>query len=238
MDMETKKKLSPFQITLIKIGVIAVVVIALVLTIFLKGYFNATDKYKETIAELEAEVDRLSEEIAVYYDQSREVSLNVIEAEIKSIGELATLEYRYTDAGKFEDPKELFGVNIPFTTKSFIAKWDGVIKAGIDIEQVIVEVDESSKEIIISLPPAKILSHEIDSESIETLDEKNGLFNPVTVSDVRDFDAVSKSAMEERVIEMGLLEDAQENAEQIIQMLILNDVVQSQNYTIRFQIVK
>ena len=65
--------------------------------------------------------------MAVYEEASKEVDIRLINSEIQNIGELATIEYMYTDAGKFEDPKSLFGKNIPFTTKSFIAKWDGVI---------------------------------------------------------------------------------------------------------------
>lgn len=84
----------------------------------------------------------------------------------------------YTDAGKFEDPKQLFGKNIPFTTKSFIAKWDGIIKAGVDIGKVTVDVNNLEKEIMIHIPKAQIISHEIDSNSIETLDQKNG--GPIT----------------------------------------------------------
>ena len=48
------------------------------------------------------------------------------------------------------------------------------------------------------MPKARILSHQIDKDSIETLDQKEGLFNPVKVEDVRNFDSVSQDAMEER----------------------------------------
>ena len=51
------------------------------------------------------------------------------------------------------------------------------------------------------MPKARILSHQIDKDSIETLDQKDGLFNPVKVEDVRTFDSVSQDAMEERAID-------------------------------------
>ena len=137
-------------------------------------------------------------------------------------------------AGKFEDPKQLFGINVPFTTKSFIAKWEGVIKAGIKADKILVEVNNTKKEIVIHIPEAEILSHEIDNDSIETLDEKNGLFNPVKVEDVREFDAISKETMENRAIENGLLDKAYENAETIIEKLVNNEIVQEQGYKIIF----
>ena len=97
------------------------------------------------------------------------------------------------------------------------------------------EVSAANKEIIVCVPEAEILSHEIDNESIETLDEKNGLFNPIKVEDVREFDGISKDAMEQRAVENGLLEKAQENAESIIYKLIDTDAVRELEYTITFK---
>lgn len=233
LDSETKKVVKRRLIW----GVIAVIVIVVVATIFFKGYSSAKEKYEDTITQLEAEVDRLSDPIAVYEEASREIDINVVNVEIQEIGELATLEYLYTDAGKFEDPKQLFGKDVPFTTKSFIAKWDGIIKAGVDISQVTAEVDSNSKEVVVHIPKAEILSHEIDSESVETLDQKNGLFNPVSVEDVREFDAESKEKMENRAIENGILDKAFENAESIIEKLI-DPMIQEFEYTVRFEVIE
>lgn len=232
--------MTKYKSKLIKIAIIIVLVIVALLAIFLKGYFSATKKYEDTIKELEAEVDRLSDPVAVYEEASKEVDIRVINAKIQDIGELVTVEYLYTDAGKFEDPAKIFGKDIPFsfTTKSFIAKWDGIIKAGVDIERIEVEVDDKAKEIIVHIPYAEILSHEVDSDSVETLDEKDGFFNHVNVEDVREFDATSKAAMEQRAIENGILDRAFENAKEVIVKLINNEVVQEMGYTITFETVE
>lgn len=220
------------------IVVAAIVVIAL--GIFYKGYSSAKEKYEATIKQLEEEVNRLSEPVAVYEEAAQEIDIAVINAEIRDIGELATIEYLYTDAGKFEDPAELFGKEIPFsfTTKSFIAKWDGSIKAGVDISKVTAEVNETEKEIVVHIPKAEILSHVVDDESIETLDEKDGLFNKLKIEDIRAFDANSKDAMERRAIENGLLEKALENAKAIIYKLIDNDIVKELGYNITFEMIE
>lgn len=222
---------------LMKIGGIIAVVLCVLLIVFVKGQSSAEKKYMDRIAELE---EQLADPIVVYEKASSEVDISVINANIQDIGELATIEYLYTDAGKFEDPAELFGKELKwsFTTKSFVAKWDGVIKAGIDISEVVAEEDAEDKEIVIYIPEAKILSHEIDEESIETLDQKNGLFNPVEVEDVRKFDAISKETMEEKVIENGLLDKAFENAKDIIYKLIDTEAVKEQGYTIRFELIE
>lgn len=236
-EMRVKKQ---YKNRIIVISIVVLVLLVIVFAIFFKGYSNAKDRYEDIIKELQEENKRLSEPTAVYQEASKEVDISVIKTTIQNIGELATLEYMYTDAGKFEDPAKLFGKDIPFlfTTKSFIAKWDGKIKAGVDISQVTVEENKLSKEIVIHIPKAKILSHDIDDESIETLDQKDGLFNPVKVEDVREFDAVSKEAMEQRAIENGILDKAFENAKDIIYKLIYTDVVEEKGYNITFKTIE
>ena len=223
---------------IIKWAIIIGTIIMLLLMLFYIGYSQAKERYEETINELRAEVNTLTDPTAKYTIATKEVSIDLIKSEIKNIGELASIEYFYTNAGKFEDLNKLFGVNVPFTTKSFIAKWDGEIKAGIKLDKIIVEVKDANKEIIIHMPKSEIISHEIDNESTETLDEKDGLFNPVKVDDVRNFDKISKEEMEARAIENGLLIKASENAKYIIKKLINTDVVQEQGYAINFKTIE
>lgn len=227
-----------YKMKLIKWGIIAVIGIAVFLVIFFKGYSNATKKYEDELDRLHREIEEMSEEAAEYTYATKEVMMNLIHSEISEIGELATVEYMYTDAGKFEDAKQFFGVDVPFTKKYFIAKWDGTVKAGVKMEQIMVEVDDTQKVILIKMPPAEILSHEIDNESIETLDEKDGLFNKITLDNTREFDAISKEAMEARAIENGILEKAFENAKGIIAKLVNNEMVQKQGYVVEFEKVE
>lgn len=222
------------KMALSKWGISAVVVLVAILSIcgVIKKYERIVEEQKQEIADLKKQVD----EIPLVWDDmpTREITIDLIKSEITGIGELAAVEYLYTDAGKFEDPKKLFGVDIPFATKSFIAKWDGIIKAGVRIDGIKIDINHSAKEIIIRMPNAEILSHETDSNSIETLDEKSSIFNPVKVEDVRQFDAVNKEVMEERAIENGILDKAYENAKRIIENLVYSDVVREQGYTVKF----
>ena len=233
---EQKKELSSFvKRKKTKIIIIGVVILILLLVIFFKGYSSATVKYKNKIEEQQKQIAELSDQVIRYTKLTKEVSIDLIESQIINVAELATIEYLYTDAGKFESPKQLFGQDIPFTTKSFIAKWDGSIKAGIKADKIQVKLNKKTKEIIISMPKAEILSHEIDKNGIETLDEQDGLFNPVRVDDVRNFDAESQEEMEKRAIENGILDKAFENAKVIIEKLINNEILKEQGYTLKFE---
>ena len=228
-----------YKKTLIRSGIVVIAVVIIISALILKGYTEAKEKYEGEIETLKSEIAELKKEPIVWDDKpTTEISVDLLKSEIKDIGELVTLEYLYTDAGKFEDPKQLFGVDIPFTTKSFLAKWDGKIKAGVEIEKVEIEVYKNSKEILVRVPKAEILSHTIVEESFETLDEKNGLFNPIKVDDVKNFDTKTKKQMEERAIDNGILEKAYENAKAIIARLVNNEVVQEQGYTVKFEQIK
>lgn len=246
MDNEQKNELGVlvrYKAKIIKWGIFALVLIAVLLAIFFKGHSSATEKYEDIVDDLKQQVADLQKQLdnaaSTWTDQpTKEITIDLIKSEIKNIGELATIEYLYTDAGKFEDVKQAWGVNIPFTSKSFIMKWDGIIKAGINIEEIIIEINDVKKEIIVHIPKAEILSHEIDSESMEILDEKDGLFNKVTVENTVQFEATGKMAMEERAIENGILEKAFENAKEIIEKLVNNNVVQEQGYTINFKVIE
>lgn len=243
MENEKRKKVSvlvKLKSTLIKGGIVVTILLVTVLAVYFKGRSSAEEKYVDIIKKLEEENARLSEPTTVYIEATKEVDISIINAEIKDIGEFATIEYMYTDAGKFEDTAEMFGKEIPLllTTKSFIAKWDGNIKAGIDISKVKAEENKLSKEIIIHIPKAEILSHEIEEDSIETLDQKDGLFNPVKVEDVREFDAKSKAEMEKRAIENGILDKAYENAKDIIYKLVFTEAVKELEYSIIFETIE
>lgn len=198
---------------------------------------NAQDKIAELEAVIREQEDRIKEitdDPIVVTPIAPTINLKVLRSEIKDIGELATTEYLFTDAARFSDSKQFKNWNIPLTEKSFILKWSGVIKAGIDVTQVTIEVDESAKKVIVTVPPATILSFTIDNDSVEVVDENNNIFNPISVNDKVNFDSKTEEAMKERAIENGLLEKAQTNAETILKYLIQSDSAISNSYTVEF----
>ena len=131
---------------------------------------------------------------------------DLLSQQINEISELATVEYNYTNMGKFENQATFYGWTVPFTTKSFIISYDGKIKAGIDMS--IVEVKLSGKKITVTVPKAKILSHEIDEKSIEVFDETKNIFNPISIEDYTAFATQQKDKVADEAVENGLLSEA------------------------------
>lgn len=231
-ELASLKKLKK---TFILAGVVLLVVLAALVAIYVSAANGVKAKYQEEIAQLNEELKHLKENPIVLEPIAPEVDLSVINTELKEIGELATMEYLYTDAASFENSKKLLNIKIPGTTKTFVAKWNGIIKAGVKVDGIYAELNEAEKILTVYIPQAEILSHEIDENSMETLDQKNGLFNPVKVEDVRNFDAVNKGAMEKRAIENGVLEKAQESAETVITKLLRANPAITEDYTIKFE---
>ena len=145
------------------------------------------------------------------------ITSSMLKEELKYVKDLVTVEYRYTNAGKAEFPRYK---NIPFTDKSFIAIYDGVIKYGVDLSAVDIRVNEAARTVTVTVPQSKIISHEIPEASFKALDEKNGLFNRIHIDDVTEFRQAQKSAMEAKAVEMGLPRQAQEQSGAAIEALL------------------
>lgn len=220
---ENKKKKLTFRVIAILIIVIAVLLIVL-MSLFIV-------KQQKTIEEQ-------ADKAWVVENASATISVDVLTSSIQEIGELATVKYVYTNAAQFTDSKQIKDFDIPLTKKSFIVKWDGVIKAGVDVEKIDVTVNELKEKIVIELPQAKILSHELDEDSLETLDETNNIFNQITVDDVNSFIGENKTFMEERAVENGLLEDAEDNAKILIKNFLESMGNVSEDYTVKINFVE
>lgn len=142
--------------------------------------------------------------------------------EIKEIGELATVEYRYTNVGTLDASKKLFktSVNIPGTKKTVVMTMDGIIKVGVDVDGISISSDEASKTIKITLPKARLLSNELDENSIQIYDETDGMFNPITLEDSSTLRNEIKMKSEQNAQANGVFEQAEENAKIILRCIL------------------
>lgn len=181
-----------------KLGVILLIVIALV--VFFGGLRLGKMIYGTSLT-----------------NEKVQVTDTLLYQQLQQENELATVKYFYTNMGKYENSLQVGNANIPFTKKSFIIAYDGVIKAGIDMDKVKIGVE--GKKITIVLPEAEILSHETDMDSVQVYDEKNSIFNGLSTEDVTNFQKEQKAVMEERAIGSGMLEEAQRNAEKSLRSL-------------------
>ncbi len=142
-------------------------------------------------------------------------TVEVIKEKLESAAELNTVTYLCTDVITRTDSREFKDWKIPFTEKSFIVQYDGIVKAGIrDLSEA--QITQDRETIIIKLPAVEITGVEIDNESFEKLDESNSIFNPISIEDLNDAQNDLKGKMKESATEKGILDIAKSNAETVL----------------------
>lgn len=97
---------------------------------------------------------------------------------------------------------------------------DGIIKVGVDVDGISISSDEASKTIKITLPKARLLSNELDENSIQIYDETDGMFNPITLEDSSTLRNEIKMKPEQNVQANGVFEQAEENAKIILRCIL------------------
>lgn len=142
------------------------------------------------------------------------ITSTTIKNQLTEINELALYSYDYSKVGKFSNKLSFNGWKIPLTQKNFIITYDGSIKAGIDLKQAKISIDND--QLNITLPVAKILSHEIDENSIEVYDESSNIFNQISINDYKSFATKEKKKNEKEAISNGILEKSKTKAEQTL----------------------
>ncbi len=138
--------------------------------------------------------------------------------ELVEISELATMEYTYTNTVKYDSYLDFYGYRIPFTTNSFVISYDGSVKAGVDLSKAKISLE--GELITISLPDARIVSHEIDFDSIQAMDETYSFFSKITITDYSSFTKDQNAAMEKKALDSGLLAKAKENAISVVRSFV------------------
>ncbi|NLC04445.1 MAG: DUF4230 domain-containing protein, partial [Tissierellia bacterium] len=131
----------------------------------------------------------------------------------------STVRYNYTDIVSYNDNIQVNGLNIPFTNKSFLIKYSGYIKAGIDLESLKFNVIDSNN-IKLTMSKAKVLENVIVEEEVEFFNEKDGLFNKLNFKDLYSVLIGEKEKTKAEAIKNGLLNEAEKNGEEIIRSLL------------------
>lgn len=140
------------------------------------------------------------------------ISVDTVESSLKEAKELITLKYNYKNIASYENSQEFYGFKIPFSTKKFLYTYEGVINAGVNLDLAQVDIDEINKTITVTLPKAKILSHDIDEDSVMMFNEKESMFNQLKLEDYTNFRTEEEKRMNDEAIEKGLLDEAYDKA--------------------------
>ncbi len=156
-----------------------------------------------------------------YKPSEGEYDLTVLQEKIEQCNELATATYLYTDAESYEADGAIFGLfDIPYLTgKDFILKFDGKIKAGVNLDDTRIERGGDGS-VLVTLSAPYIISHELDEESFKVLREHETVFSSIKIDDIQNFRSAQKDLMEQRAYDVGVMEQAAENAQESIRSIL------------------
>lgn len=138
--------------------------------------------------------------------------VSVVFERIVSSNELVTATQNYSIVEKASDVNRLFDlIDIPFTDNSFWYRYNGTIKAGVNLEDA--SYTTSGDTITISLPAPAIIANDPDMETSGVLEERNNVLNPIHVSDVDEFQRSCEQKSQENAVNDGIFDEARTNAE-------------------------
>ena len=165
-------------------------------------------------------------------EEETKVTSETVEAALKEAKELTTLKYHYKNIASFENSQQFQGMKIPFTTKKFLYTYEGEIHAGVDLDEAKVKVNEEAKTINVSLPETKILSHDIDENSVMVYDDKDSIFNQLELEDYSNFRKEEEAKVEKEAIDKGLLVEAEDQTIKAVKELLNLNPVIGEEYTV------
>lgn len=157
-------------------------------------------------------INKNSKEEVVSYDST------TVFTKISHIQELSTVKYNYTGVIGYKDAMKIFKMNIPLTEKYFLVKYNGYLKAGVDFDRIVVNVE--NEKVHVSIPRARIFDIVIDENSVTVYNESDNAFNPIKISDYNQALMKEKETMRNDAIKQGILKDANQHAELAIGSLL------------------
>lgn len=107
------------------------------------------------------------------------------------------------------------------STKRTLLVATGRVSAGINLSRAQVNVDQVKKAIIVTLPPAEIIS--VDVTNVTTYDERAGLWNPFTTDDRDEIRRRIRAQLVTAAEQSGILAHADQGAEKALRDFMARD---------------
>lgn len=163
----------------------------------------------------------------------KKITAEIIRESLQDAGVLTTEEYYFTEVISYSSVKKIWKIELGITESSYLISYDGVVTAGIDFSSIDVQKDDDQKRILIILPDPKILSVDIDPESFQLYSEKEGLGNPVSVTDYNQSLVEMEQNARQKALDRDILSRASENAQKLIGQLV-SGLVDTTEYAVDF----
>ena len=144
-----------------------------------------------------------------------QITQQVVVERLQAVAKLVASEMTLRDVVTYEQTR--------FTaTKRALLVVTGRVSAGVDLERgTEVEIDSATKRIVLTLPPAQILS--VDVLDVTTYDERAGLLNPFRPEDRDAIQRRVRTQLIEAAGRSGILAHADQSAALMLTALLSRD---------------
>lgn len=153
--------------------------------------------------------------IAEWLMPDSKVDMAVIEQVLEESSELTAAKLTISGMKEFKDS----GVKI-LNSGSFILFYEAQVRAGIDLQDVIINVDENNKIVNIEIPKAKIIDVKIEPSKSQYIDKNFAFFNNDKHEDASKAESEAVEVARKQAQNSGILEMADKQSEYLIKGLI------------------
>lgn len=159
--------------------------------------------------------------------QQPSITMNsdTVAEQLVECNELATMKLDYRGLITYEEG------DLPLLTKkAFSMIYDAEVRAGVDLAQAAVDIEGTN--VSVSLPAATVQSISIDPDSLQFYDQQYALLNWQNRDDTAKALQMAQDDARAKVDSTAMLEDAQEQAETVIEALLL-PFTENGDYTVQ-----
>lgn len=157
---------------------------------------------------------------------------------VDKICELATLKCYYHNVLEEEkQPDGLFKYGLfKYGYKKFWMEYDGIVKVGVDVGEVVINKPDKNGIVRIYVPKAKILDVDVDEESMSDLVSDTGVFTSITSDDqAKAYSYAQENMRQCAESDTSILNAAHKNAKEVLKQYVINVGKQiGQDYTVEW----
>ena len=145
-----------------------------------------------------------------------EISTEYLNALLQESAELTTAKLNYTGMTEYKDT----GVAV-LNRGDFIMVYEATARIGIDLSKATVtEIDHDNRVIYLSVPQAEVQEVHVNADTIKYFDEDFSLFNFDKKADANKAIALAEESAKQEIMQMGVIEYANENARALLSSLL------------------
>ncbi|TXG36726.1 DUF4230 domain-containing protein [Seonamhaeicola maritimus] len=152
---------------------------------------------------------------------------------IKKVCKFITVEGDFAEIYHYEDVKQKF-LKLISSKKKALVVINAKAHVGYDLSKILLSSDTASRTIVLEhFPKPEVLSIETN---LNYYDKSDGLFNKFEATDLTDLHMEAKHHIEEKIPESGLIQIAQVEAKETIQLIEV--IVETIGWTLDYSALK